>query len=206
MRYLLSPDEELRFLQKLTTDFALVPLVAPDLAQFHSILMPNESVPTAAATRDDGAEYIFWASDHGPIKRLADASDISDAVGRVRRKLNFDKGLDNSAIDLETTPIVSWSRPRWFDSNRRWMVPSRLGTTRAAKKTFEPDFVKLFASIESFLRRNGKVVNSWDISNSREETGLGFNTPKNTSSYNVTVWPEASLWLEAGIKIYHWDA
>lgn len=121
-------------------------------------------------------------------------------------KINRDAGTDWNAVDLETTPNVSWTRPKWFDESRHWIVPGRLGSTRAVFKELSPEYRKMFRSIEQFLCSNGQLLNSWDIPNSIEDSGLEFERPLNTRNYAVTVWPEAKEWLDQGVKIYHWDA
>ncbi|MBD3662910.1 hypothetical protein [Sulfitobacter aestuariivivens] len=206
MRYLLSPNEEFNFLRRLKREFQLVPLTPSDSHDFPGALEICASPSPGAASSNDDLDYIFWAKDHGPITRIGDGSGPKDGVARVVRILNRDAKLEGTAIDLETTPIVSWTRPRWYQGNRQWIVPSRLGSTRTTRRDFTPAYAKMFSSIEALLRRNGEKVNSWDIPNSRDDTGLEFTAPKNTASFNVVVWPEAFRWLEKGVKIYHWDA
>ena len=206
MRYLLSPNEERSLLRDLRNDFGLVPLVPPDTEEFPGELEVLPEIISRSPNPDQPDEYIFWASEFGPIRHLGDRAEPEDAVGRVMLRLNRDAGIGMNAVDLETTPIISWSRTKWFDENRHWIVPSRLGATRTTFKTLAPEFRKLYRSIDRLIRGKGKVINSWDIPNSLEETGLEFKRPLNTRSYGVSVWPEAAKWLDQGVKIYHWDA
>jgi len=205
MRYLLSPDEERRLLRDLKTAFGLLPLAPPDSEEYPGDLeVLSDNIPKSPSPTQP-YQYVFWANEFGPIRRVSDRAEPKDAVGRTMLQINRDAGIDNRAVDLETTPIVSWSRTKWVDENRRWIVPSRLGSTRAVFKTLSPEYRKMFRSVERFLQGKGQVINSWDIPNSLKETGLEFKRPRNTRSYGVTVWPEAAAWLDHGVKIYHWD-
>ena len=192
-------------LLRLKTKYGLVPLAPPDSDDFPGELevlrrySPNARVPKQTY------EYTYWARNHGPIRYFNERSEPVDPVGRVARRLNIDADL-SGGIDLESTPVVTWSRPCWFDDNQTWIVPSRLGTARSIFKDLPEDYRKMFRSIERNLKGSGELINSWDIPNSDEGVGLKFQRPHNVRNFMVIVWPEAAKLLSKGVRIYHWDA
>ena len=206
MRYLLSQNEERRFLDRLRTSYDLTLLVPPNDRDFPGDLeILSRSAPKGKSSAEP-REFIFRAHGFGPLRRLDERIGPEDAVGRAMLKINRDAGVDGQAVDLERTAIITWSRPRWFDADRRWIIPSRLGATRAPFKSLSPEFRRMFRSVERLLRNGGQSINSWDIPNAAGDGDLASTRPRDTRNYMVTVWPEAAQWLEDGLRIYHWDS
>ena len=202
MRYLLFPDEERTFLRHLEETFALVPLTPSGARAADGIPGPGrDEGPSGPPNR----ELVFWARDAGPLVRLSDPPTPHDAAGRVMRQVNRDAGVPDDAVDRERTPVIVWSRPWWYDADRRWIVPSRLGSTAAPVASLPRDYLALYRAVERVLRKRGERLNSWDLSGAEGGDGLRFCRPRNVRSYGVTVWPRAADWLRDGGRIYHWD-
>ncbi len=208
MRYVLFPEEERRFLETLRHEFRLVPLTPEEPADFASDMSTPEPKESRDLQRPWRYEYCFWAPEFGPIVRLGDRSEDMSVKARVGLKMNQEANADwKSAIDMERTPVITWTRPRWYDALHRWIVPGRLGAMRMQIKTYPQEYLTFVRSIERILKKGGVTMNSWDIQGDGPFTldGKTVERPGNTGSYNVTVWPEAENWVRNGGKVYHWD-
>ena len=202
MRYLLGPQEERRFLLELVDRYDLTP-IEPDGAEALKGVLDARPSPVAQNRRlEPRPTIILWAAGIGPLRRLSERVEETDPKARVMMALN----QNPNAIDLERTPVLTWSRPVWHSEVRRWIIPSRFATTPVPLKQLDPELHRLFRRIEATLRKNGRRVNSWDLPGSEGDDTLAFTRPRNTRAYHVTVWPEAEAWLERGLRLYHWDS
>ena len=201
MRYLLGADEERRFLLDLVERHRLTPLVPEGKAGLEEALASDPG-PIVRDRRDMVVRtVVLWASALGPLSRLSDRGKGEDAGARVMLALN----PDPDAVDLERTPILTWSRPVWYDDAQQWITPSRLGATRTPLSQMDPEVRRLHGETDRRLRRGGRGLNSWDIPGSEGEGAMKFTRPRNVRSYSVTIWPDAEIWLSTGVRLYHWD-
>lgn len=206
MRYLLFPEEERRFLTELADDKRLTAIGRMDPR-----VVPDE-IPVRPPLRLGALilePYIFWAHEIGPLRRLGDREEPSDPSARVMMQLNRDADpLWQDAIDLERTPIILWDRPRWYDAGRDRIIPGRLASMGATKKTYPAEYLKLLREIESRLRKMGTKIDSWDFTGRDGDLidGRQMPRPRDTRAFRVIASPLAMDWLRSGGRLYHWDA
>jgi hypothetical protein len=146
-------------------------------------------------------DHTFWCPEIGPVRTLGDAPPPHEAKDAVMLQINreADPAGWRDRIDLARTPVIRWSRPRWYRKDR-CLVASRLGAMAARTKDHPPALLKLYRQIERWLRRPATKFNSF-----KHCSDLPVPEPPNLSHFWVAAWPQAKTWIAQGGELWPWD-
>ena len=190
MRYLLFPDEERALYRLLQHELGLRPLGGT-----------NEITDELQNVKSLEADHYFWCPEIGPVKTLGEAPTPHDAKDAVMLQINreADPARWRDRIDVGRTPVIRWSRPRWYRKDR-CLVAGRLGAMAAGKKDHPPALLQLHRQIERWLRRPATKFNPF-----KHCSDLPIQEPANLSVFWVAAWPQAKTWIDQGGELWPWD-
>ena len=202
MRYLLFPDEERALIRYLCGQVGLQFLTSDSGAARNSdpVSLIATDFPTLRANEE--REYYFWCCDIGPVRRLGDVPEPRDAVDAACLRMNQEARPESwrDLIDLARTPVISWRRPLWYGSDRKCLVPGRLGAMAAKVREHPSDLRRLYGRVDRWLRRPATKLNPFEHC-----SGLPVAEPKNLSTFWVAAWPQGKEWVHRGGELWPWD-
>jgi hypothetical protein len=103
-------------------------------------------------------------------------------------------------IDLSRTPVICWSRPKWYLPDRKCVVAGRLGAMAAKTKEHPAALLRLYKRVDRWLRRPAVKLNPF------EHCGIARAAPKNLNVFWVATWPQGKEWVERGGELWPWDS